>query len=86
MGKTSTLIKLDINKSSLFYLNKPLLFLSNRNILFQKLGQDLIWLYKIILIYNSTFAFENQIFLLKDLKIVIPAILTLLFIILFKSL
>jgi hypothetical protein len=67
---------MDINKSSLFYLNKPLLFLSNRNILFQKLGQDLIWLYKIILIYNSTFAFENQIFLLKDPKIVIPTILT----------
>ena len=77
MGKVLTLIKWDINKSSLFYLNKPLLFLSNRNILFQKLGQDLIWLYKIILIYNSTFSFENQIFLLKDPKIVIPTIITL---------
>ena len=68
---------MDINKSLLFYLNKPLLFLSNRNILFQKLGQDLIWLYKIILIYISTFAFENHIFLLKDPKIVIPTIITL---------
>ena len=39
---------------------------------FQKFVQGLIWLYTIIFIYKTSISFENQIFLLKRSKIVVP--------------